>query len=79
MAKFFGGLVSYLLVIYYQNVKSYGGGMLTVLYNRIGDLALLIVTAWIINFGGWSFIYYFEFLSGSVETELTSFLVFWPL
>jgi NADH-ubiquinone oxidoreductase chain 5 len=36
------GLVSYLLVIYYQNVRSYGTGMLTVLSNRIGDVALLI-------------------------------------
>jgi hypothetical protein len=26
--------LSYFLVIYYQNVKSYGGGMLTVLSNR---------------------------------------------
>ena len=34
------GLVSYLLVIYYQNVRSYGAGMLTVLSNRIGDVAL---------------------------------------
>jgi NADH-ubiquinone oxidoreductase chain 5 len=39
------GLVSYLLVIYYQNIKSYGAGMLTVLSNRIGDVALLIVIA----------------------------------
>jgi hypothetical protein len=38
-------IVSYLLVIYYQNVKSYGAGMLTVLSNRIGDVALLIVIA----------------------------------
>ena len=44
------GLVSYLLVIYYQNVRSYGAGMLTVLSNRIGDVALLMVNAWIINF-----------------------------
>ena len=44
-------LVSYLLVIYYQNVRSYGAGMLTVLSNRIGDVALLIVITWIINFG----------------------------
>jgi NADH-ubiquinone oxidoreductase chain 5 len=39
------GLVSYLLVIYYQNVKSYSAGMLTVLSNRIGDVALLMVIA----------------------------------
>nr|WNH36508.1 NADH dehydrogenase subunit 5 [Nasutitermes nigritus] len=69
------GLVSYLLVIYYQNVSSYGAGMLTVLSNRIGDVALLMVIAWMINFGSWSFIYYLEFLSGSFEMELISFLV----
>nr|AIY61952.1 NADH dehydrogenase subunit 5 [Caetetermes taquarussu] len=69
------GLVSYLLVIYYQNVKSYGAGMLTVLSNRIGDVALLMVIAWMINFGSWSFIYYLEFMSGSFEMELISFLV----
>ena len=68
-------LVSYLLAIYYQNIKSYGAGMLTVLSNRIGDVALLIVIAWIINFGSWSVIYYLEILSGSAEKELISFLV----
>jgi NADH-ubiquinone oxidoreductase chain 5 len=36
------GLVSYCLVIYYQNVKSYNAGMLTVLSNRVGDVALLM-------------------------------------
>nr|QXT44070.1 NADH dehydrogenase subunit 5 [Apicotermitinae gen. D sp. CAM075]QXT44369.1 NADH dehydrogenase subunit 5 [Apicotermitinae gen. D sp. CMRT020] len=69
------GLVSYLLVIYYQNVSSYGAGMLTVLSNRVGDVALLMVIAWMINFGSWSFIYYLDFLSGSIEMELISFLV----
>ena len=43
------GLVSYLLLMYYQNVRSYGAGMLTVLYNPIGDVALLIVIGWMIN------------------------------
>nr|AIY61575.1 NADH dehydrogenase subunit 5 [Prorhinotermes canalifrons] len=69
------GLVSYCLVIYYQNVSSYGAGMLTVLSNRIGDVALLMVIAWMINFGSWNFIYYLEFFSGSVEMQLISFLV----
>nr|AQP26652.1 NADH dehydrogenase subunit 5 [Subulitermes group sp. A TB-2017] len=69
------GLVSYLLVIYYQNVSSYGAGMLTVLSNRIGDVALLMAIAWMINFGSWSFIYYLEFLSSSFEMGLISFLV----
>jgi len=36
------GLVSYCLVIYYQNVKSFNAGMITALSNRIGDVALLI-------------------------------------
>jgi NADH-ubiquinone oxidoreductase chain 5 len=44
------GLVSYLLLIYYQNMRSYGAGILIVLSNRIGDFALLKVIAWIINF-----------------------------
>nr|YP_006503994.1 NADH dehydrogenase subunit 5 [Macrotermes subhyalinus]AFM92494.1 NADH dehydrogenase subunit 5 [Macrotermes subhyalinus] len=69
------GLVSYLLVIYYQNVSSYGAGMLTVLSNRIGDVALLMVIAWMINFGSWSFVCYLDFLSGSVEMGLISALV----
>jgi NADH:ubiquinone oxidoreductase subunit 5 (subunit L)/multisubunit Na+/H+ antiporter MnhA subunit len=48
------GLGSYLFVIYYQNVRSYGARMLTVLSNRIGYVALLMVIAWTINFGSWS-------------------------
>nr|AIY62160.1 NADH dehydrogenase subunit 5 [Glyptotermes sp. B TB-2014] len=69
------GLVSYCLVIYYQNVSSYNAGMLTVLSNRIGDVALLVVIAWMVNFGSWNYIYYLEVLSGSFEMELISFLV----
>ena len=69
------GLVSHLLVIYYQNVRSCGTCMLNVLSNRIGDVPLLIVIAWIINFGSWNFIYYLDFLSGSFEMELISFPV----
>nr|YP_009434171.1 NADH dehydrogenase subunit 5 [Hospitalitermes medioflavus]AQP30095.1 NADH dehydrogenase subunit 5 [Hospitalitermes medioflavus] len=69
------GLVSYLLVIYYQSVSSYGAGMLTVLSNRVGDVALLMAIAWMINYGSWSFIYYLEVMSGSLEMELISFLV----
>nr|AVJ52448.1 NADH dehydrogenase subunit 5 [Homaemus aeneifrons] len=52
------GLVSYCLVIYFQNYKSYNAGMLTVLTNRIGDVAILITIAWFINFGSWNYIYY---------------------
>lgn len=48
---------------------------ITVVLLSFGDAALLMVTAWMLNFGSWSFAYYLEFLSCSVETELISFLV----
>nr|UEP16613.1 NADH dehydrogenase subunit 5 [Botanophila rubrifrons] len=54
------GLVSYCLVIYFQNIKSYNAGMLTVLSNRIGDVALLLAIAWMLNFGSWNYIFYLE-------------------
>nr|WGO58075.1 NADH dehydrogenase subunit 5 [Rhabdoblatta omei] len=69
------GLVSYCLVIYYQNVKSYNAGMLTALSNRIGDVALLMVIAWMLNFGSWNYIFYLDYLSGSIEMEVITFLV----
>nr|UYA97350.1 NADH dehydrogenase subunit 5 [Megacopta cribraria] len=53
------GLVSYCLVIYFQNMKSYNAGMLTVLVNRVGDVAILISIAWLLNSGGFN--YYFSF------------------
>lgn len=52
------GLVSYCLVIYFQNFKSYSAGMLTILANRIGDVAILLSISWILNYGRWHYIYY---------------------
>nr|YP_010133440.1 NADH dehydrogenase subunit 5 [Lethocerus indicus]AJG02892.1 NADH dehydrogenase subunit 5 [Lethocerus indicus] len=59
------GLVSYCLVIYFQNYKSYNAGMLTVLTNRIGDVAILLSISWMLNFGGWNFFMYSDFSSWS--------------
>nr|AJD76920.1 NADH dehydrogenase subunit 5 [Spathosternum prasiniferum sinense] len=69
------GLVSYCLVIYYQNVKSYSAGMLTALSNRIGDVSILISIAWMLNFGGWNYIYYYDFISNSFEMKLITMLI----
>nr|QHD19772.1 NADH dehydrogenase subunit 5 [Rodolia quadrimaculata] len=52
------GLISYCLVIYYQNVKSFNAGMLTVLSNRIGDIFILLSIAWMMNYGSWNFLFY---------------------
>jgi len=54
------GLVSYLLVIYYQNRKSYNAGIITALTNRLGDVALLFRIAWIVNCRDWNYIYYLD-------------------
>nr|YP_009441767.1 NADH dehydrogenase subunit 5 [Dryops ernesti]AOY39312.1 NADH dehydrogenase subunit 5 [Dryops ernesti] len=69
------GLVSYCLVIYYQNVKSYNAGMITALSNRIGDVALLMSIAWMFNYGSWNYIYYLEFMSGDLAMSLISWMV----
>nr|YP_003433708.1 NADH dehydrogenase subunit 5 [Arcyptera coreana]ADB83321.1 NADH dehydrogenase subunit 5 [Arcyptera coreana] len=69
------GLVFYCLVIYYQNVKSYSAGMLTALSNRIGDVSILISIAWMLNFGGWNYIYYYDFISESFEMKIITMLI----
>nr|YP_010227820.1 NADH dehydrogenase subunit 5 [Cryptocercus changbaiensis]UDD86593.1 NADH dehydrogenase subunit 5 [Cryptocercus changbaiensis] len=69
------GLVSYCLVIYYQNIKSYNAGMITALSNRVGDVALLMAIAWMLGFGSWNYIYYLNFLKSSFEMNLISSFV----
>nr|QCI09254.1 NADH dehydrogenase subunit 5 [Aponsila sp. FS-2019] len=51
------GLVSYCLVVYFHNFKSYNAGMLTVLTNRVGDVFILISISWMLNYGSYN--YYF--------------------
>lgn len=69
------GLVSYVLVIYYQNVKSYNAGIITALSNRIGDVALLISIAWILNYGSWNYIFYLEIIKNHTEILIIGRLV----
>nr|AMW67885.1 NADH dehydrogenase subunit 5 [Nipponeurorthus fuscinervis] len=69
------GLVSYCLVIYYQNVKSYNAGMITALSNRIGDVALLMAIAWMLNYGSWNFIYYLDCMKNDFEMEIIGMLI----
>nr|QXU57645.1 NADH dehydrogenase subunit 5 [Cherax punctatus] len=56
------GLISYVLVIYYQNEKSANAGMLTVLSNRVGDVGILLSISLLFMLGGWNFIFYGEYL-----------------
>nr|AIW06297.1 NADH dehydrogenase subunit 5 [Curculionidae sp. MT-2014] len=69
------GLVSYVLVIYYQNVKSFNAGMLTALSNRIGDAALLVSIAWMLNYGSWNYIFYMKFFYEDKNMMLISFFI----
>ncbi|YP_008758401.1 NADH dehydrogenase subunit 5 (mitochondrion) [Diuraphis noxia] len=50
------GMVSFCLVIFYQNKKSYSSGMVTVILNRLGDLFIIMSMIWMLNFGSWNFI-----------------------
>lgn len=69
------GLVSYCLVIYYQNVKSYNAGILTALSNRLGDVAFLIRIAWILNYGSWNFLFYLEFIKFDYEISVICIII----
>nr|YP_010872947.1 NADH dehydrogenase subunit 5 [Pheidole flaveria]WGV34135.1 NADH dehydrogenase subunit 5 [Pheidole flaveria] len=48
------GVVSYCLIIFYQNYSSYNSGMVTVLCNRIGDVGLLMSVSLLMIKGSWN-------------------------
>nr|YP_010261221.1 NADH dehydrogenase subunit 5 [Eiconaxius baja]UIB39162.1 NADH dehydrogenase subunit 5 [Eiconaxius baja] len=60
------GLVSYVLVIYYQNEKSANAGMLTVLSNRVGDVAILLSIALMFSLGSWNFLFYTFYMTDNI-------------
>ena len=55
------GLVSFCLVIYYQNSKSLAAGILTVLINRVGDCFILRAVSIIIVLGHWNVLCLWDF------------------
>ena len=55
------GIVSFALVIYYQNMKSLAAGMLTVLANRIGDVMILISIGLLVLQGHWTITLMWDF------------------
>nr|AHG06433.1 NADH dehydrogenase subunit 5 [Nemertopsis sp. WYS-2013] len=55
------GLVSFCLVIYYQNFKSLVSGMITVLANRVGDVMILLSIGWMVSIGGWNYFFFDNF------------------
>nr|YP_010400330.1 NADH dehydrogenase subunit 5 [Indothais sacellum]UQS76029.1 NADH dehydrogenase subunit 5 [Indothais sacellum] len=66
------GIVSFVLVIYYQNMKSLGAGMLTVLANRIGDVMILISIGLLVLQGHWMITSIWDFyLSTWVAVTIT--------
>nr|YP_054538.1 NADH dehydrogenase subunit 5 [Thermobia domestica]AAT69287.1 NADH dehydrogenase subunit 5 [Thermobia domestica] len=69
------GLVSYCLVIYYENVRSYNAGMLTALSNRIGDVAILLAIAWMLNYGSWNYVFYLHSVLNNNEMVIISSLI----
>nr|YP_009509638.1 NADH dehydrogenase subunit 5 [Curtonida isos]AUN45055.1 NADH dehydrogenase subunit 5 [Curtonida isos] len=68
------GLVSYALVIYYQNEKSANAGMLTVLSNRVGDVAILLSIGLMLSMGSWNFLFSSLYLSDELNL-LMKFLI----
>ena len=63
------GLISYCLVIYYQNTKSFNSGIITVLLNRVGDVGILIIISLLVILGSWNLIFY------EIEFFLLSLLI----
>lgn len=45
------GLVSYILVIFYQRTNSFNSGIITIISNRIGDVMIIIIIIFVLNFG----------------------------
>nr|YP_009711058.1 NADH dehydrogenase subunit 5 [Vespula flaviceps]QGI24284.1 NADH dehydrogenase subunit 5 [Vespula flaviceps] len=68
------GLISYCLVIYYQNSKSFNSGMITVLLNRVGDVGILMMISLLVILGSWNLMFYeMEFFLLSLLMVMSAF------
>lgn len=80
------GLVSFCLVVYYQNYRSYNSGILTVLINRVGDVIILIIIGIIIIYGSWNIFFiknikliiFFLIVAGMTKRAQIPFSVWLP-
>nr|QGZ10044.1 NADH dehydrogenase subunit 5 [Eisenia spelaea] len=67
------GIVSFILVIYYQNPKSLAAGVITALTNRVGDVMLLLAIAWTLNQGHWNILH--MWVSGEMNYQVLAILI----
>nr|YP_009539806.1 NADH dehydrogenase subunit 5 [Orancistrocerus aterrimus]AYQ18926.1 NADH dehydrogenase subunit 5 [Orancistrocerus aterrimus] len=82
------GLVSYGLIIYYQNWKSFNSGMVTILLNRIGDVGILMMISLLMIKGSWNMLFYSQemylvilmlIISASTKSAQLPFSIWLPL
>lgn len=62
------GIVSFALIIYYQNMKSLRAGILTILANRIGDVIILISIGTLVLQGHWIITLIWDFSLSAIVT-----------
>lgn len=67
------GITSFILIIYYQNPKSLGAGIVTALINRIGDVIILIAIALTLNQGHWTITH--MWLTPSIQIQVMAIIV----
>nr|ARX96686.1 NADH dehydrogenase subunit 5 [Ampulex compressa] len=64
------GLSSFCLIIFYQNWQSYNSGMITIITNRIGDVAIIISMSLSLSYGSGN-----TFLSNFMNNHMILFIM----
>nr|WIL06642.1 NADH dehydrogenase subunit 5 [Megathrips lativentris] len=55
------GLVSFILIVFFQSNKSKNSGMQTILLNRVGDVMIILASWFFYLIGGMNFLYFYDF------------------